>query len=391
MSTEPAFERQRASSAASFARGLEGVVAAESALTYIDGQKGILAYVGIPIEELAEHSTFEETVFLLLHQRLPKQSELKEFGENLAHQRTLPPPVTNLLKGLPRQAAPMSVLRTAISLLSHFDPQPDDVSPEALRLKAVQLIARMATLTAAIGRLRQHQELIAPDPALSHSANFLYMLTGQKPTDSAARVFDVALILQADHEFPASTFASLVVASTLSDVYSVISAALGALKGPLHGGASEQVVRMILDIGNPAQAERYIQEKLARHERIMGFGHRVYKTYDPRARILKRYSQKLAEEAHDARLFEIEQIVEKTVIEALGVRGIFPNVDFYSGTVCYYLGIELALLTPIFAVSRIVGWMAHMIEYLADNRIFRPTTRYVGPPLGHYQPLDKRG
>lgn len=371
-------------------RGLEGVIAAESALTYIDGQKGILAYVGIPIEELAEHSTFEETVFLLLHQKLPTPSELKELSEELARQRPLPRAVADILRTLPRQASPISLLRTTISVLGHFDPHPDDTSPQVLQEKAIKLIAQMATITAAIGRLRQNQEIIPPDPTLSHSANFLYMLTGKKPADFTARVFDVALILQADHEFPASTFASLVVASTLSDVYSAIAAALGALKGPLHGGASEQVVRMILEIGEPAKAEQYIKEKLARHQRIMGFGHRVYKTYDPRARILKKYSQKLAEQSQDTRLFEIEQIVEKTVIDALGSKGIFPNVDFYSGTVCYYLGIEPALLTPIFAVSRIAGWMAHIIEYVADNRLFRPTTRYVGPPLGHYVPIDQR-
>jgi citrate synthase len=373
-----------------FSRGLEGVIAAESALTYIDGQQGILAYVGIPIEELAEHSTFEETAFLLLHQRLPTRAELQKFQEELASHRPVPGAVINILKALPRQASPMSLLRTAVSALGHFDPTADDVSPSALREKAIKLISQMATLTAAIGRLRQNHEIIPPDPTLSHSANFLFMLTGKKPDAPAARVFDILLILQADHEFPASTFASLVVASTLSDVYSSIAAALGALKGPLHGGANEQVVRMLLEIGDPRRAEPYIKEKLAKKERIMGFGHRVYKTYDPRARILKQYSRQLAQQAPDARLFEIEEVIEKTVIEALGAKGIFPNVDFYSGTVCYYLGIEPALLTPIFAVSRIAGWMAHMIEYLADNRLFRPTTRYVGPPLGHYVPIEQR-
>ena len=378
------------STEATFSRGLEGVIAAESALTYIDGQKGILAYVGIPIEELAEHSTFEEVVFLLLHQRLPTRAELEQFRQELVNHRAVPAAVIDIVKALPRQAAPMALLRTAISALGHFDSTADDVSPTALREKAIKLISRMATLTAAIGRLRQNHEIIPPDPMLSHSANFLYMLTGKKPDSTATRVFDVVLILQADHEFPASTFASLVVASTLSDVYSAICAALGALKGPLHGGANEQVVKMILEIGDPSRAERYIQEKLARHERIMGFGHRVYKTYDPRARILKQYSQRLAQHTKDARLFEIEEIVEKTVIDALGAKGIFPNVDFYSGTVCYYLGIEPELLTPIFAVSRVAGWMAHILEYVADNRLFRPTTRYVGPPLGHYVPLEKR-
>ncbi len=373
-----------------FSRGLEGVIAAESALTYIDGQKGILAYVGIPIEELAEHSTFEETAFLLLHRRLPPRAELQKFQEELARHRPVPGAIIDILKALPRQASPMSLLRTAISALGHFDPTADDVSPSSLREKAIKLISQMATLTAAIGRLRQNQEIIPPDPTLSHSANFLFMLTGKKPDTAAARVFDILLILQADHEFPASTFASLVVASTLSDVYSSIAAALGALKGPLHGGANEHVVRMLLEIGDPSRAEPYIKGKLAKKERIMGFGHRVYKTYDPRARILKRYSQQLAQQAPDARLFEIEEIIEKTVIEALGAKGIFPNVDFYSGTVCYYLGIEPTLLPPIFAVSRIAGWMAHMIEYLADNRLFRPTTRYVGPPLGHYVPIEQR-
>lgn len=375
---------------AGFSRGLEGVIAAESALTYIDGQKGILAYVGIPIEELAEHSTFEETAFLLLHRRLPTRSELQQFSEELIRQRPLSAPIVDILKVLPRQAPPMALLRTAISVLGHFDPTADDVSLSALREKAITLIAQMATVTAAIGRLRKNQEIIPPDPTLPHSANFLYMLTGKRPDAAAARIFDVALILQADHEFPASTFASLVVASTLSDVYSAICAALGALKGPLHGGANEQVIRMILEIGDPSRAEPYIREKLARHERIMGFGHRVYKTYDPRARILKRYLQELVDQIGDPRLFEIEQIVEKTVIDALGTKGIFPNIDFYSGTVCYYLGIEPELLTPIFAVSRIAGWMAHIIEYVSDNRLFRPTTRYVGPPVGAYVPLTQR-
>ncbi len=375
---------------AGFSRGLEGVIAAESALTYIDGQKGILAYVGIPIEELAEHSTFEETAFLLLHRRLPTRSELQQFSEELIRQRPLSAPIVDILKVLPRQAPPMALLRTAISVLGHFDPTADDVSLSALREKAITLIAQMATVTAAIGRLRKNQEIIPPDPTLPHSANFLYMLTGKRPDAAAARIFDVALILQADHEFPASTFASLVVASTLSDVYSAICAALGALKGPLHGGANEQVIRMILEIGDPSRAEPYIREKLARHERIMGFGHRVYKTYDPRARILKRYLQELVDQIGDPRLFEIEQIVEKTVIDALGTKGIFPNIDFYSGTVCYYLGIEPELLTPIFAVSRIAGWMAHIIEYVSDNRLFRPTTRYVGPPVGTYVPLTQR-
>lgn len=378
------------STEAAFSRGLEGVIAAESALTYIDGQKGILAYVGIPIEELAEHSTFEEVAFLLLHKRLPTRAELEQFNHELVDHRAVPAAVIEIVKALPRQTAPMALLRTAISALGHFDLNADDVSPAALQEKAIKLISQMATLTAAIGRLRQNQEIIPPDPTLSHSANFLYMLTGKKPDPAAARVFDVVLILQADHEFPASTFASLVVASTLSDVYSAIGAALGALKGPLHGGANEQVVKMILEIGTPARAEGYIREKLARRERIMGFGHRVYKTYDPRARVLKEYSQKLAQQAKDAHLFEIEEIVEKTVIDALGAKGIFPNVDFYSGTVCYYLGIEPALLTPIFAVSRVAGWMAHILEYVADNRLFRPTTRYVGPPLGNYVPLEKR-
>ncbi len=373
-----------------FSRGLEGVIAAESALTYIDGQKGILAYVGIPIEELAEHSTFEETAFLLLHRRLPNRSELQQFSAELARQRPLPDPMVHILQTLPRQAAPMALLRTAVSALGHFDPHADDVSQEGLHAKALTMIAQLATLTAAIGRLRRNQEIIPPDPSLSHSANFLYMLTGQRPDPAAARVFDVVLIVQADHEFPASTFASLVVASTLSDVYSAISAALGALKGPLHGGASEQVIRMILEIGDPSRAHDYIHQKLARHERIMGFGHRVYKTYDPRARILKRHLQELVKQNRDPRLFQIEQIIEKTVIEALGAKGIFPNVDFYSGTVCYYLGIEPELMTPIFAVSRVAGWMAHIIEYLADNRLFRPTTRYVGPPLGSYIPLEQR-
>ncbi|MCI2430426.1 citrate synthase/methylcitrate synthase [Candidatus Acetothermia bacterium] len=373
-----------------FSRGLEGVIAAESALTYIDGQQGILAYLGIPIEELTEHSSFEETAFLLLYQKLPKRTELADFKQELLRHRTLPEAVLDVLKRLPRKTAPMALLRTAVSVLGHFDPSPDDVSTATLQAKALKLIVQMATLTAVIGRWRKGLEPIVPNSDLSHAANFLYMLTGRKPTDEAARVFDVALILHADHEFPASTFASSVVASTLSDIYSSVCAALGALKGPLHGGANEQVIKMIAAIGDPARAEPYIKEKLTRKEIIMGFGHRQYKTYDPRARILKHYSEKLAQQAQDPCFFQIEEIVEKTVIEALGSRGIFPNVDFYSGTVYHYLGIEPELYTPIFAISRIVGWAAHMIEYLKENRIFRPTTRYIGPPLGHYTPIEQR-
>jgi citrate synthase len=373
-----------------FSRGLEGVIAAESALTFIDGQKGILAYVGIPIEELTEHSSFEETAFLLLYQKLPKKAELEDFKAQLIEQRALPAAILALLKQLPPQTAPMALLRTAVSLLGHYDPTADDVSAAALQSKAIKLTAQMATLTAAIGRLRKGLEPLAPNASLAHAANFLYMLTGRKPTDEAARVFDVALILHADHEVPASTFASSVVASTLSDIYSSICAALGALKGPLHGGANEQVIRMITAIGDPAKAEQYIKDKLARKELIMGFGHRQYKTYDPRARILKRYSEVLAQQAQDTSFFQIEEIVERTVINALGDRGIFPNVDFYSGTVYHYLGIEPALYTPIFAVSRIIGWAAHIIEYLRENRLFRPTTRYTGPALGHYTPIEQR-
>ncbi|MFQ5795379.1 MAG: citrate/2-methylcitrate synthase [Candidatus Bipolaricaulia bacterium] len=374
-------------------KGLEGVIIGESELSYIDGQQGVLAYLGIPIEELAEASTFEEVAYMLLHHRPPNRDELEGFKAELTANRALPGEVLQVLKDLHVQntkTPAMAVLRTAISALGVYDPEAEDHSPEAIRRKAVRLIARSPTIVAAIQRLRRRQEPVAPNSELGHAANFLYMLTGTLPDDYTARVMDVALILHADHGSNASTFTAIVTISTLTDIYSAVTAAVGSLKGPLHGGANREVMQTLLQIGDVEKAETYVEEALAHHQKIMGFGHRVYKTYDPRARILNRYSKRLAEIQGDITWYEISRRIEKAVVDRLGEKGIFPNVDFYSATVYYYMGFEPDLYTPIFAVSRIAGWTAHILEQLEENRLFRPRFRYIGPIQASYIPIDER-
>jgi len=373
-----------------FRDGLEGVIAAISNICFIDGNKGRLQYRGIPIEQLAENSTFEETTYFLLFDHLPKRTELTDFESQLKARRSVPAQLLRVLGEFPRAAEPMALLRTAVSALGAYDADAENSNFEKNGERAIKLIASFPTLLAAIQRLRKGLKPIAPNQQLGHAANFLYMLTGETPEEYSARVLDVALILHADHGFNASTFTARVCISSLSDMYSAITAALGSLKGPLHGGANSAVMRTLMEIGSPEKVEAYVKQKLAAKQKIMGFGHRVYHTYDPRARILSRYSRKLAEMTGNMKWYEISHRMEEVMEKEVGSRGIYPNVDFYSASVYYYLGIDIDLFTPIFAVSRISGWAAQVLEQLRDNRLFRPESFYQGPLEIEYVPIDKR-
>lgn len=370
--------------------GLEDVVATTSGICFLDGDRGVLAYRGYDIHDLARAATFEEVCWLLWHGRLPGRAELGDLQSALAAARTLPEPVIRLMRQVPRVDA-MDALRTAVSALAHHDPDAGDGSPQANWRKAVRLTAQVASIVATWGRMNAGGGPIAPDPALGHAANFLYMLTGERPGATAVRAFDVALVLHADHELNASTFAARVVAATLSDLHSAIVAAIGALKGPLHGGANADVMRMLLEIGpeaGPQRAEEVVRAKLARKEKIPGFGHRVYRTEDPRATHLRRMSKALGEQAGQRAWYEMSARIE-AVVKA--ERRLNPNVDFYSASTYYTMGIPVELFTPIFAVSRIAGWTAHVLEQYANNRLIRPRAEYTGPPWPQpFVPLDRR-
>jgi len=376
---------------AEIARGLEGIVFTETELSFIDGQNGKLYYLGYPIEELAEHSSFEEVSYLLLHKRLPTADELALFNEKLVKNRQLVVEKVASFADYPRNAHPMASLRTAISELGLFDPTEEDTSFESLYDKSISLISKFATVTAAIKRLREGRMPIEPDPELSHAANFYYMLNGEKPSPEQEKLLDVALILHAEHGMNASTFTALAVHSTASDLYSSIVAAVGALKGPRHGGANEQVMKMVQEIGKPEAASGWVQGKLANKERIMGMGHRVYKALDPRAVILKKYAEIVAKAHGKSTEYEILTIVEEEAGKVLNPRGIYPNVDFYSGVVYSDLGIPTEFFTPVFAVARISGWTAHILEYTRmDNRLLRPKAKFVGELDRKYVPIDQR-
>jgi citrate synthase len=362
--------------------GLEDVIAGESAICYLDGDRGVLAYHGYDIHDLADADrgvTFEETCFLLWHGRLPRRAELGDLQTALAAARRLPEGVVRAMRSLPRVDG-MDALRTLMSILAHHDPESADRSPQANARKAVRLTGQTAALVAAWGRLGAGGGPVDPDPALGHAANFLYMLTGQRPSPLAARAFDVSLILHADHELNASTFAARVVAATLSDMHSAVVSGVAALKGPLHGGANADVMKMLLDIGRdagPDRAEAIVRAKLARKEKIPGFGHRVYRTEDPRATHLRRFSKVLGQTAGEPQWFEMSQRIEAV---AQAEKKLNPNVDFYSASAFYALGIPIDLYTPIFAVSRVAGWTAHVLEQYANNRLIRPRMEYIGPP-----------
>jgi citrate synthase len=370
--------------------GLEDVVAATSSICYLDGDRGVLAYYGYDIHDLARGATFEEVCFLLWHGRLPSRAELGDLQSQLAAARPLSEPILRLMRQLPPSDG-MDTLRTLTSALGHYDADASDNSAQANYRKAVRVTAQLASLVATYGRMQAGGGPIQPDPALSHAANFLYMLTGTRPSALATRAFDIALVLHADHELNASTFAARVAAATLTDLHSAIVGAIGTLKGPLHGGANADVMRLLIDIGEDASPERVddaIRTRLAKKIKIPGFGHRVYRTEDPRATHLRRMSKDLGERAGNTRWFEMSQRIEKLVT---GEKKLYPNVDFYSASTYYTLGIPLDLFTPIFAVSRVSGWTAHCLEQYSNNRLIRPRTDYIGPQYPQtFLPLDQR-
>ena len=371
------------------AKGLEGIVATNSSICWIDGDAGVLAYRGIDIHELASKSTFEETTCLLWHGKLPTKTELTDFSKTLAAARKLPPQIISFLKSFPTAATPMEVLRTAVSALSFYDPNEKAVDHDSNIRKSFDLTAQIAMLVAAFDRIRKGKEVVAPDQSLSHAGNFLWMLTGEKPSETATRAFDVALILHADHELNASTFAARVIAATLSDVHSAITGAIGALKGPLHGGANEAVMRLLYAIDKAgADPVQYVREMLAEKKKVSGFGHRVYHTEDPRATHLRKMSEDLSRASGTTKWFDMSRKIELFINAE---KKLNANVDFYSASTYTTLGIDLDLFTPIFAVSRIAGWAAHVIEQLDDNRLIRPRAEYVGPVYpAKYIPLENR-
>src|SRR5277367_5352578 len=367
--------------------GLEGVVAGESEICYIDGYEGVLSYRGYNIHTLAEHATFEEVIYLLWNGTLPTNAQLAALKEKLAASGGLSAQVIEFLGANPK-APPMDILRTAVSMLSLSDPLAREMSPEANATKAIHLMAQTPAIVAGLDRLRNGKQIIPADASLGFAANFLYMLTGSKPDEVMERAFDVALILHADHELNASTFAARVTAATLSDIYSCVTSGIGALKGPLHGGANQDVIRWLLDLGDESEAEQRVKDKLAAKIKIPGFGHRVYRTEDPRATHLRVLSEELGKRTGHEKLYNLSRTMENTV---MAQKHLNPNVDFYSASTYYSLGIPSDLFTPIFAVSRISGWTAHVLEQYANNRLIRPRAEYIGPEYPQrYRPLEDR-
>jgi 2-methylcitrate synthase len=370
-------------------KGLEGIVATTSGICYIDGERGVLAYRGIDIHELADHSNFEETCYLLWFGKLPSRRELNELHEKLAAERRLDPAIIELLRTAPRHALPMDILRTAVSALSFYDVDEKNNDHRANVDKAIRLTSQIAMIVAAYDRIRKGNSVVAPDPSLSHAANFLLMLNGKKPSSTAERALDIALILHADHELNASTFAARVTAATLSDMHSAITSAIGALKGPLHGGANEAVFHILQAIDKSGSDPLdYVKGMLSQKKKVPGFGHRVYHTEDPRATHLRVMSRDLGNSSGQAKWFEMSHKIEEFV---KADKKLNANVDFYSASTYHTLGIDVDLFTPIFAVSRIGGWAAHVIEQLDDNRLIRPRAEYLGPQYPNkYIPMEKR-
>ena len=379
--------QQAPGSHAPVSQGLEGVVVLESKICFVDGLEGRLLYEGYNIHDLAEHATFEEVAYLLWHGDLPTKDQLDRLNLDLAAARALPEPVMALMKAFPTDALPMDVLRTAVSALGVYDPDSRDNSAEANLRKSVRLTAQIGTVVAAAERLRTGKPPVAPDRDLSHAANFLYMLWGKKADADSVRALDIALVLHADHELNASTFAARVTAATLADMHSAITSAIGTLKGPLHGGANENVMRLLLKAGRPANAVPTVEAMLAAKQKVPGFGHRVYKTEDPRATHLRKMSEVLTRRHGMPQYYEMSQAIEQYMLKE---KRIYANVDFYSATVYYALGIPIDLFTPVFAVSRISGWSAHVLEQYADNRLIRPRAEYVGPRNRVFAPIDQR-
>ncbi|HEV8042122.1 MAG TPA: citrate synthase [Bryobacteraceae bacterium] len=369
------------------AAGLEGVVAGESEICFIDGEEGILSYRGYNIHTLADNAKFEEVIFLLWNGHLPRREELERLKADLVAHREIPQPVVEFL-GAVGKSEPMDVLRTAVSMLSLYDPLARDMSPEANATKAVKLMAQTPTIVSTFDRLRNGRPVLPGDPNLSLAANFLFTLTGKRPDDLMEHAFDVALTLHADHELNASTFAARVTAATLSDIYSSITSAIGALKGPLHGGANQDVIRMLLQAGTPDGAVALAKETLAGKRKIPGFGHRVYHTEDPRATHLRALSEELGKRTGHIELYQMSRRVEETVDHE---KKLNANVDFYSASTYYSLGIPVDLFTPVFAISRMSGWTAHVLEQYHNNRLIRPRAEYKGNPVGmKWIPLGER-
>jgi citrate synthase len=370
-------------------KGMEGVVATTSKICYIDGDRGVLAYRGIDIHELADHSTFEETCYLLWFEKLPTRTEVRELHSRLAAERTLDPAIITLLRNAPRETLPMDVLRTAVSALSFYDPADKKNDHDANVAKAIRLTSQIAMIVAAYDRIRKGLPIVEPDRSLSHAANFLLMLNGKRPSETAEHALDIALILHADHELNASTFAARVTAATLSDMHSAITSAIGALKGPLHGGANEAVFRILESIDSKqVDPVDFVKDMLAQKKKIPGFGHRVYHTEDPRATHLRAMSRDLCHSSGQAKWYDMSSKIEAFV---KAEKKLNANVDFYSASTYHTLGIDMDLFTPVFAVSRISGWAAHVIEQLDDNRLIRPRADYLGPKYpAPYVPIDQR-
>ena len=368
-------------------KGLEGVLAGETSISDVDGHRCQLIYRGYHIDELAGRASYEEVSYLLLHGSLPTRSQLADWTSQLAGARTLEPEALALLRSLPTQANPMALLRTAVSILGLFERDDDSDSPEALRGKAVRTIAKVPTIVAAIGRARAGQPPLAPRPRLGQAANFLYALSGREPTAEQARALDAYFVLLADHGFNASTFTARTVTSTQSDYYSAVTAAVGSLKGPLHGAANRKAMEMLIEIGSAEKVEPYVQKTLADHKRFMGFGHRVYKGEDPRAKHLKAIAKQLGEAAGELKWYAISERLQEAVFRA---KQLYINVDFYSASLLHYLGIPVELFTTMFACARIAGWSAHIIEQTASNRLIRPLSLYVGPRDLRFVPIDQR-
>ncbi len=368
-------------------RGLEGVVIAKSAITFIDGQQGILRYRGIDINELAAKSNFEETTYLLWNGTLPNKTQHRAFKKELIAHRPLPPEVLKLLKGFPKGAVPMEVARTAVSYMATFPRKKNETFDQFNRRKSLQLTSTLATIVASYQLIRKGKTSVKPDPRQGHAFNFLYGMWGKKPDEVSTRAFDALSILYADHEMNASTFAAVVATSTLADLGGAVTSAIATLAGPLHGGSNQRVMEMLEEIGSVDKVSEYIDRELGAGRRIMGFGHRIYRTYDPRARILKAIAQDLAAQRGEKKWLEIAEEIEKMVMEK---RKLWPNIEFYAAVVLDSLGVPKDMMPAVFACNRISGWIAHIYEQYADNRLIRPLTEYVGPAQVPYVPMEQR-
>lgn len=369
------------------AEGLRGVQVSESRVSLVDGVNGRLLYRGYDIQALADRSTFEETSYLLLYGNLPKKPELRAFTQRLAVERRLPNPLVRVLRSLPTDVHPMDALRTAVSYLGAHDPDANDTSPEARQRVVARLVARMASAVATFHRIRTGQGIVPARRSGGHAQNFLRMLTGDEPDEFSTRAIDVALILHADHEFNASTFSGRVTASTLSDIYSAVTSAIGTLKGPLHGGANRAVMEQLRQVGDLSHVDAWVRTQLASHEKIMGFGHAVYRTMDPRATVLRKLSEEAGRRANNLKWYELSTRMQDVVHQQ---KGLWPNVDFYSASLYHVMGIPDDLFPCMFAMSRISGWLAHILEQYDNNKLIRPLSHYVGSPLREYVPLTKR-